>query len=120
MTTKFLMTRDIAGYNGFGLCDSDVKFNALLTAGVAQSFTLPEDNDYYIVIFSPSIGGNIWVDVTTTAAAPSGAMASTTAEHNPQARQYPKGTTVSVITEDATDVEFGAIVYAAPPFTSQV
>lgn len=120
MTTKFLMTRDIAGFNGFGLPDSDVKFSGVLAAGVAQSFTLPEDNNYYIVIFSQSPGSNIWVDVTTTAVAPTGAIASTTAEHNPQARQYPKGTTVSVITEDATDVEFGAIVYCAPPFLSQV
>jgi len=117
-STKFLMTRDINGYNGFGIPFSYDGFATSLAANVAQSVTVPSNYEYWIAIFSYTPGSNIWVDGTTTAAVPGAAFASTTARLNPSARQVKKGQVISFITSDVTvpwvNVEFLII----PPFAN--
>lgn len=107
MTTKFLMTRDVAGMNGFGIPFADDGFSMVLAATVAQSVTVPDEYPNWIAIFGYTPGATVWVDGKTTAVAPTGAAAATTAKLNPSARAVSSGDTLSFITSDAA----GAMVY---------
>ena len=107
MTTKFLMTRDVAGMNGFGIPFADDGYSMVLAATVAQSITVPDEYPNWIAIFGYTPGATVWVDGITTAVAPTGAAATTTAKLNPSARAVKSGDTLSFITSDAA----GAMVY---------
>lgn len=107
MSTIFNMTRDVAGNNGFGIVFTDQGYSMLLATGVAQSVTVPQEYQNYIAIFGYTPGASVWVDGITTAAAPSGAAAASTARLNPSARTVKAGQTLSFITEDAA----GAMAY---------
>jgi hypothetical protein len=117
-TPKFMMTRDVNGYNAFGVSQSDVIYGGTLATDTAGSFTLPSDYAKYIVIFSFTPGANVFVSSTATAATPTGAIASRTVELNPQGRQYSKGTTISLITPDAAGAYFTASVFYVDPYTN--
>lgn len=113
MSTKMNMTRDIAGYNGFGLLPTYDIRNGLLAVGVAQSVTVPSTYANWIAIFSYTPGSTVWVSFTGTADAPTGAFASGDSVMNPAGRQVAAGSTISLITADATNplvcIEFQAI-----------
>ncbi len=113
---KFLMTRDIAGYNGFGIVFAHDGYKMVLAAGVAQSVTVPDNYPNWIAIFGYTPGSTVWVDGITTAVAPTGAATASTAKLNPSARSVKAGQTISFITSDVA----GAMVYVeflvAPPF----
>lgn len=113
MTTKFAMSRDINGYNGFGLAISDTKYSATIAQDVAQSLTVPDEGALgsgystakpkYLAIFSYQPGASIWVAVNATAASPVGAtFASSTSELNPTARYVAANDVLSFITTDTT------------------
>jgi len=103
MSTKFSMTRDINGYNGFGILPTyDIK-NAVLAVGVAQNFTVPSNYPSWIAIFSYTPGATIWVSVNGTALAPTGAFGSGVSALNPAGRQVKAGDVLSFITADATN-----------------
>ena len=102
MSTKFNMTRDINGYNGFGIQPTYDIQGCSLTANAAQTFTVPDNYPEWIAIFSVTPGANVFVSFTTTAAAPSGTVATRTSVLLPSARQLKGGSTFSVITPDAT------------------
>jgi hypothetical protein len=111
-TTKFNMVRDINGYNGFGLPDSNTKFSATLVASTDESFTVPSDAENYLVLFSIEPGSRVWVCPGATAAVPGGGtFATTTSELNPVARKYAAGTIVHCITPDDT-ADVGVCIYA--------
>lgn len=116
VTTKFNMTKDISGYNGFGLTKSNVIHGVLLAQNVAQSFTLPTDSSMYAVVFGIQPGSNVFVDDTTTAAAYTGTIGSKTAELNPMCRQYKKGTTISMLSPDTGGAYVEAAVYVCQPY----
>lgn len=111
MATKFSMGRDINGYNSFSLAFSDTNYNMVLAAGVAQSVTIPSDEDHYRVIFSFTPGASVWVANNSTAAAPSGASALSASQLNPVARDVKKGDVLSLITTD-TSAAVGVQIYA--------
>lgn len=100
--TKFLMTRDIAGYNCFGIRFALDGSSMVLAAGVAQSVVVPDTYPNWIAIFGYTPGSTVWVDGITTAVAPVGAASATTAKLNPSARAVSAGQTISFITSDAT------------------
>jgi hypothetical protein len=102
MSTKFSMSRDINGYNGFGILPTYDVYNGLLAAGVAQSVTVPSTYPNWIAIFTFTPGASVWVSVNGTAAAPSGAFASSTSTLNPAGRQLKAGDVLSIITADTT------------------
>lgn len=117
MATRFAMVRDINGYNGFGLQFSDSKYGVLLVQDVEQTLTIPVNPDgmykNYLAIFSVEPGTNIWIALNSTAAYPSGAIASISSELNPTAR-YIKGDGEQVlhfITPD-TQAKLGIALYA--------
>jgi hypothetical protein len=102
MSTKFSMTRDINGYNGFGLMFADDKYSTTLASGVAQTLTIPSNASKWLAIFSYEPGGEVWVANNATAALPGGTMAAATSEMNPTARQVKAGDILSFITPDTT------------------
>ncbi len=114
--TKFLMTKDVAGYNGFGLPFTLNAKSGVLAATVAQSITVPSNYPNWIAIFSYTPGSNIWVDNITTAVAPAGAFSDTTSELNPAARLVKAGDVISFITSDVTSPMVSVLFYVAPPF----
>lgn len=102
MTTKFNMTRDINGYNAFGVVSSDTKYSATLAINTDTSLTVPSSmglggNGFYnstrwLAIFNFTPGAAVWVANNATAAVPAGApFASTTSELNPAAREVKGG-----------------------------
>jgi hypothetical protein len=116
MSTKFSMTRDINGYNGFGIPFALDGMSGVLAANVEQHITVPSNYEYWIAIFSYTPGSNIWVDGITTAVVPSGAFSATTAELNPAARYVKAGQTISFKTSDITNPEVSVIFLIAPPY----
>lgn len=114
--TKFIMTRDINGYNGFGLPQSNQLYSALLLSGVAQTFTVPQTGDpdfkNVLALFNPEIGTVVWVAINNgTATIPTGAASQTNSESNPASRLIKPGSTISVITSN-TSCQFGLAFYA--------
>lgn len=119
MSTKFNMTRDINGYNGFGITfGTEDKYGALLVAGVAQSIVVPDNYSDWIAIFAYTPGAEVWVDGYTTAVAPAGAVGATTAELNPAARKVVAGQTISFITQDATTPRISIILQVVQPYSN--
>lgn len=111
MSTKFLMTRDIAGYNGFGIEFSDTNFNTTLATGVAQSFAVPTGFKNWIAIFNFTAGTSVWVANNTTAAIAGASFALSASQLNPQARKVHGGDVISFITGD-TASEVQVALYA--------
>ena len=62
MTTKFIMSRDINGYNGFGLPFSDTNYSATITTGAVTALTVPGNStsDKYLAVFSYTPGGSVY------------------------------------------------------------
>lgn len=116
MTTKFNLTKDVGGYNGFGVMFADDGYSGILAVGVAQSVTVPSNYPCWLAVFSYTPGANIWVDNSTTAVAPTGAFAATKADLNPSARFVKKGTTLSFITSDTTSPQVKVSFYVVAEF----
>jgi hypothetical protein len=114
MSTKFQMTRDINGFNGFGIMPTYDVQSGVLAATVAQSVTVPNNFENWIAIFSYTPGTSVWVSFTTTAAVPVGAFSASSSVQNPAARQVKGGSTISLITSDSTNptvsIEFQVIL----------
>lgn len=116
MSTKFNMTKDIAGYNGFGIKPSLDAYKGIMAQAVEQHITVPSNYPNWIAIFSYTPGSSIWVDCITTAVAPTGAFAATTAVLNPAGRAVKAGDTISFITDDNFSPAVGVEFQVAPPF----
>lgn len=97
MTTKFNMSRDINGYNGFGLTFTDTAYSATLAINTDTTLTVPStigigkqgyaSTAQMLAVFSFDPGQSIWVAKNSTAANPGGAaFAATASELNPAAR----------------------------------
>lgn len=102
MSTKLSMTRDINGFNAFGVIPTYDIFAGSLVANAAQSIVVPSNFQYWLAIFTFSPGANIWVDFSGTATVPTSTVGSFTAVLNPAGRQVFEGTTISFITADST------------------
>ncbi len=116
MATRFNMTRDINGFNGFGLPFTDTAYSATLTTTTDTTLTVPStvalgrqgpsQKAQWIAIFIFDPGTSVWVANNTTAGVPAGAsFGATVSELNPAARFvnggdvlhfYTSGTGVSV------------------------
>jgi hypothetical protein len=102
MSTKLCMTRDINGYNAFGIIPTYDIYAGSLAANTAQSIVIPANNEYWLAIFTFSPGANVWVDFTTTATVPTTSITTVTTVLNPAGRQVKAGSTISFITADTT------------------
>jgi hypothetical protein len=112
--TPFSMTRDINGYNGFGLPFSIDKYSVTLSASMDTAVTVPSYSQYYIAIMSYSSGANVWVANNATAEVPAGdTFAATSSELNPVARYVKASDVLHFITGDSSD-SVGVVFYALP------
>ena len=123
MPTKFSITRDINGYNGFGLKPSDTNVNTTLTANTDTTYTIPGNtaiggcnvattqNPTMLAIFYYTPGTEVWVAVNATANVPAGAtFAATSSEGNPAAWEVKGGDVIHCKTA-ATGVSVGIRLY---------
>lgn len=113
---KFIMTRDINSYNGFGLPFSTDKYSTTLSAGSEQTMTAPKspypDCPNILAIFSFSPGSSVWVSNNATAVVPGGSFSSVSSELNPAARSVKGGDILHFITSDDGGDEVGVSFYA--------
>jgi hypothetical protein len=102
MSTKLSLTRDINGYNAFGVFPTYDIFAGSLAANTAQSITVPSNFQWWLAIFTFTPGANIWVDFSGSATVPTSTLGAFTAVLNPAGRQVYQGSTISFITADTT------------------
>ena len=103
MSTKLSLTKDINGYNAFGLLPTQDIYAGSLAVSTEQHFTVPSNNEYWLAIFTFTSGANIWVDFITTATVPSSTVGAVSTVLNPAGRQVKAGTVISMITGDSTN-----------------
>jgi hypothetical protein len=90
MATLYKLQKDIAGYNGFGLPFSDLKYTASLAATTDTTLTIPtvsvigaplNQKQRFLAIVSVESSGSVWCALNATAAVPVGAtFAASTSE----------------------------------------
>lgn len=82
MATMYKLQKDIAGYNGFGLPFSDLKYTASLAASTDTTLTIPtsavigaplNQKQRFLAIVSVESAGSVWVALNAVAAIPAGA-----------------------------------------------
>lgn len=123
MTMPFAMSRDINGYNGFGLQFSDTKYSASIAQNTDTTLTIggsavmgaaaATTYNKYIAIFSYEAGAQVWVANNATAGVPGGAtFASTSSELNPAAREVKAGDVLHFFTADASGATVSVVIYA--------
>jgi hypothetical protein len=112
MTTKYNLTRDVSGAYQFGLPISYDNFTALMATGVAQAFAVPATSPYFIAIIGYPVTKNLWIDNTTTAVVPSSSVARSSVVLNMREIYVKGGTTLSLITDDATGFPVSVSFYA--------
>ncbi len=97
------MTRDINGYNGFGIIPTYDIQGCSLAANTAQTFTVPDNYTNWMAIFSYTPGANVFVRFDGgTATVPTGTVSTIFVSLNPAGRTLKGGSTFSVITPDGT------------------
>lgn len=116
MSTKFNMTRDVAGYNGFGLAPSDDSYSATLAADDETSMDVPNEYPYYLAVFSYTPGSNVFVNFSDTASEPSGSFTNDGNVLNPSARLVKANAEISLLTPDSGGAYVSITFYVAPPF----
>ncbi len=102
MPRKFSMTRDVNGFNGFGVFPSLDIWNTTLAANTEQHFTVPASAAKWIAVFSFDPGLRIFCAYNLTAAVPGASFVSGTAELNPTAWEVKAGDVLSFITPDTS------------------
>lgn len=117
MSTKFNMTRDINGYNGFGIQPTQDIQSTYLATSTAQSVTVPSNYPNWIAIFSYTPGSGIWVSFDgDTAEVPGASFAATNSCLNPSARMVYAGQVISFITNDSTSPEVSVEFQIVAPY----
>jgi len=121
MPTKYLMARDVAGYNGFGLPFSLDGRKTILVANTEQHFTIPSTYAHYIAIVTHTQNVDIWVDGIGTAAIAGAGFSSSTSvllANEPMAFFMDAGDVFSVISSSAASPVVCVRLYVAPPYTN--
>lgn len=90
MATMYKLQKDIAGYNGFGLPFSDLKFSASLAITTDTTLTVPSSGaigaplnsvNKWIAIIQVEANLSVWFALNATAAVPAGStFAATTSD----------------------------------------
>jgi hypothetical protein len=118
MPTKFNMTKDIAGYNGFGVIQSQDIYSGVMATSVAQSVTVPSEYKNYLAILSYTPGANVFVSVNDTAIVPGGALAASNSELNPAGRKVLAGDVISLITPDTAGAYVSVCFYVVDEYVN--
>jgi hypothetical protein len=90
MTTQYKLQKDVAGYNGFGLPPSDLKFSASLAITTDTELSVPLSGaigaplnqiNRFIAVIQVEANLSVWIAVNAVAAVPAGAtFAATTSD----------------------------------------
>lgn len=81
MTTQYKLQKDVAGYNGFGLQFSDLKYSASLAITTDTTLTVPlkgsmgaalDTVNKWIAIIKVEANLSVWIALNATAAVPAG------------------------------------------------
>ncbi len=90
MTTQYKLQKDVAGYNGFGLPPSDLKYSASLAITTDTTLTVPSKGamgvpldtvNKWLAIIQVKANASVWLAINATAAAPAGTtFAATTSD----------------------------------------
>lgn len=81
MTTQYKLQKDIAGYNGFGLPVSDLKYSASLAVTTDTTVTVPSSStigaplneiNRYLAVIQVEANLSVWFALNATAAVPAG------------------------------------------------
>jgi hypothetical protein len=81
MTTQYKLQKDVAGYNGFGLQFSDLKYSASLSASTDTTVTVPSSGSIgaplnqvnkFLAIIQVESDLSVWLAINATAAVPVG------------------------------------------------
>lgn len=81
MTTQYKLQKDVAGYNGFGLPFSDLKFSASLAITTDTSLTVPlkaamgaplNAVNKWLAVIQVEANLSVWFALNTAAAVPAG------------------------------------------------
>lgn len=127
--TKFNMTKDIGGYNGFGVDICVDTFSGKLTQDVVDSVNVPGDYEFYIAVFTYSPGIDVFVNGVGTASAPGGSTVASQSVLLPSALRV-KGSiaatgtsaavtsTLSYMTPDASGGYITVRFFVSPPWTN--
>lgn len=113
MSVKLNFQRDTQGYNAYAPQQASDKYSATIAAGGHATVTVPSNFQNWIAAFSYAAGGDFWVSVGGTAAAPAGAtFASTTSQLNPGALSVQKAQVIDVLNNGAGSSDVGVVFYA--------
>ena len=90
MTTQYKLQKDVAGYNGFGLQFSDLKFSASLALTTDTTLAVPlkgsmgaalDTVNKWLAVIQVEANLSVWFALNATAAVPAGAsFAATTSD----------------------------------------
>ncbi len=90
MTTQYKLQKDVAGYNGFGLQFSDLKFSASLAITTDTTLAVPlkgsmgaalDTVNKWLAVIQVEANLSVWLALNATAAAPAGSsFAATTSD----------------------------------------
>lgn len=90
MTTQYKIQRDVAGYNGFGLPFSDLRYSCSLDASTDTTLTVPSSGSMgaalnsvnkFLAVIQVENGLSAWLALGATAAVPAGnTFAATTSD----------------------------------------
>ncbi len=81
MTTQYKLQKDVAGYNGFGLQFSDLKYSASLALTTDTTLTVPTSAamgvplnsiNRWIALINVEANASVWCALNETAAVPAG------------------------------------------------
>lgn len=111
MSTQFNLNRDLTGAPAYSPPFAEDNKQVTLSAGAAQTMTVPSNYSVWEVMFSFGPGKEVWVANNHTATLPSGSVAATFSQLNPSSRFVNKGDVLSFITNDTT-ATVGASFYA--------
>lgn len=128
MTTMYKLQKDVAGYNGFGLPFSDIKYSATLAANTDTTVTAPLSsvlgaptntvNNRYIALINVTSNDSVWCALNAAATVPAGSSFALTASdliigNEYYAREVKGGDVLHFLTA-ATACDVSVIFYALP------
>lgn len=88
MTTQYKLQKDVAGYNGFGLQFSDLKYSATLAATTDESLAVPLKGSIgtpldiinkWLAVIQVKANAEVWFALNTAATVPAGGTFALTA-----------------------------------------
>jgi hypothetical protein len=112
MSNPLALTRDINGFNAYGIAFCPDNYQTTLSSGVAQTLTVPSNFSRWVAIFSSTPGSNVWVADNVAATTPGGSFAQTASQLNPAVREVAAGDVLSLITDDTSTVDVCVSFYA--------